>query len=603
MVLIRGNQMDFEIFVSAHKKVKELHSPLISYVQGGTAIRDKLDCKYHDNDNQDNISNKSEYYCELTTQYWVWKNIKRDYYGFCHYRRFFSFRDVNYYPEDRGGNILFDEIDQSLIDKLGLSNVDDVKKYVSNNDIILTNPYDCKIDNIANLYWQYKLTKYLHSEDMDCMFTVLSEMYPEYMEAAKSCIDGSIFYPCNMYIMKKEVFDNYCTWLFNILFEMEKRIDMSEYGEEEKRALAHIAERLFCIYISYCKSNNLYKIGMVRRAFIRNTDDTISSAFPDNNIPVIFSSSDEYSMFAAATIHSVIKHSSIHNNYDLLIMDTGISDKNKQILLKVCEGHNNVSLRFIDVTYKLKKFNLSTEDHISIGSYARLLSPILFSNYSKFVYLDIDTVVLDDIAYLYNIDLKDKIIAAARDIGIIAAFRRKDPEVLKLFEQIGKTSAYDYFNAGVLVIDNDKLSALFPDTYLIEYASKHKYRYMDQDVLNGLLKDKILFLSMEWNTLHYLNGYRKELVDTHAPESAKIEYKEARKHPKIIHYAGNSKPWDNFYEDYSQEFWKTLSDTIVYEILLDRYFEKKNSRSEELNKKKEKLSLRLANKINKKYSD
>ena len=60
---------------------------------------------FHD-DEGENISEKNDKYCELTAQFWAWKNIHdADYYGFWHYRRFMSFRNENY-PMDIYYNVI-----------------------------------------------------------------------------------------------------------------------------------------------------------------------------------------------------------------------------------------------------------------------------------------------------------------------------------------------------------------------------------------------------------------------------------------------------------------------------------------------------------------
>ena len=56
------------------------------------AVYDKTDgCGIIGDNTGENISEKRMTFCELTTQYWAWKNVDADYYGFCHYRRYFSF--------------------------------------------------------------------------------------------------------------------------------------------------------------------------------------------------------------------------------------------------------------------------------------------------------------------------------------------------------------------------------------------------------------------------------------------------------------------------------------------------------------------------------
>ena len=67
----------------------------------------------HD-DEGDNISQKNKTYCELTAQYWAWKNEDADYYGFFHYRRYLAF-DPSLNKDDGWGNIAYDRISEEAI--------------------------------------------------------------------------------------------------------------------------------------------------------------------------------------------------------------------------------------------------------------------------------------------------------------------------------------------------------------------------------------------------------------------------------------------------------------------------------------------------------
>ena len=84
--------MDIKIFMCCHKGY-EIVPPFAVPIQGGRAIHPPIDGIMGDNSG-DNISDKNKEYCELTVQYYVWKNIDADAYGFCHYRRFFCFDEA-----------------------------------------------------------------------------------------------------------------------------------------------------------------------------------------------------------------------------------------------------------------------------------------------------------------------------------------------------------------------------------------------------------------------------------------------------------------------------------------------------------------------------
>ena len=176
----------------------------------------------------DNISNKNTNYCELTGLYWIWKHDKSKYVGLCHYRRFFT-------------NNYFKILDKKKILKL-------LNKY----DIII--PHKEKIPEHLTVYTKYRKGHII--SDLDECKNIISEKYPEYIDAFDEFMNGRYIHFKNMFIMKRELLDDYCEWLFSILNELEKRIDLTDRNDFQKRVYGFLSERLFCVWIIH----NKYKI-------------------------------------------------------------------------------------------------------------------------------------------------------------------------------------------------------------------------------------------------------------------------------------------------------------------------------------------------------
>lgn len=127
----------------------------------------------------DNISHMNRFYCELTGIYWVWKNWElKDYVGFCHYRRYFKFMDN--LPK--------------------LSNI--------NCDVILLQPLDFN----RTLYERYK--ECYNIADLDLVLNIAKQDYGVYHD---DTINNNLLHARNMFIMSKDLFNEYCEFLFGVL--------------------------------------------------------------------------------------------------------------------------------------------------------------------------------------------------------------------------------------------------------------------------------------------------------------------------------------------------------------------------------------------------
>ena len=167
-----------EILISCHKETDAVRNEVLRTIEVGAALHRKdLSVDYRD-DAGAQISEKNPFYCELTAQYWAWKNLDADYYGFFHYRRYLSFRKL---PPDQDpyGNLLEPYISETTAEKLGLD-PENIEKLTEQYDFIL--PEEKNIRTMPgmgdNMRSQYLATGYLHEEDLDIMMEVLREKSP-----------------------------------------------------------------------------------------------------------------------------------------------------------------------------------------------------------------------------------------------------------------------------------------------------------------------------------------------------------------------------------------------------------------------------------------
>lgn len=566
---------NIKIYVSCHKEcfVPE-HSMIYPIQVGAVNAVKRFDNMLHD-DEGENISDKNKMYCELTGQYWAWKNDDADYYGFFHYRRYLSFSDKEF-KENPFRDAVMNYLTEDVVDKLNLSE-ETLQNEIPKYDIITTRPVTLKDlgKKVKSNYNQYVTTPYQYKEDIDLMLDIIKEKYPDYYETAEFYLKKSkIGYYCNMFIMKKEIFQHYSEWLFTILEEHEKRRDYEDYNVDAYRISGYLGERLFGIYYLYWKNKGVYKCKELQRTLFLNTDkiEKVKPAFEEKNVGIALAANDYFVPYMATTLYSLLDHISKENNYDILIFTHDISAENRKIIKSMAEDMENVSIRFVDPSYIFEGYDIHLFGHFgSIETYYRIILPELLPDYSKLLYVDSDMIILDDLAKLYYEDVDGYLLAAARDADTSGLYNGFDPkrkeysdEVLKLKEP------HQYFQAGIINFNLDEFRKTFKVEEMLEFASKEKWLLQDQDVLNKLCEGRVKYVDMSWNVLVDYGRFRMSQIIRLAPQWLYFQYMEARKHPKIIHYAGPEKPWHCPEMDFGKEFWEYARKTPYNETMLFR---------------------------------
>lgn len=560
-----------KILISCHKRAQVIHNAIMEPIQLGCSLNEKkFDNMLHDDDG-DNISQLNPMYCELTAQYWAWKNLDLDYYGFCHYRRYFNF-SKNHYKENAFGVVEENSINDYSIKKYGLDEIT-IRDVVENNDVIITEVKNLRKfgGGYRNVLSQYKDAYYLKDKDIYTIHDIIKDLYPEFEKYSLEYLNGHYTGFCNMYILKKDIFFHYCKWLFSILEEFCKRTDMSKYSSNTLRTPGHLSERLFGIFYLYLidKYKNI-KVKELQCVLFNCTEETdiAKPFFKEKNIPIVFAANNDFVPIFATCIQSILNYSNIKFNYDFILLHTNINDSNKNELLNMVKDYCNVSLRFINVTSIVSNYKLKANAHISVETYYRFLIQELLSNYKKILYLDCDIIVNCDISELYNINIDGYMLAAARDPDFLGQINGANYNTQKYCqEKFLMKDPYNYFQAGVLLLNNVEMKKAHSLHEWLTFAS-HKYLYNDQDVLNLYCEGRVKYIDMSWNLITDCYHTRIKDVISCAPANIQNEYFKARKNPKIIHYAGFMKPWHNPSEDFAHYFWYYSRKTPFYEELL-----------------------------------
>lgn len=238
----RGRSLNKNILVACHSVKSPIESDILNSIHVGKSCigsfcDEEFQCRLSDN-TKDNISAKNKYYAELTAHYWAWKNLDCEYKGVFHYRRFLDFKDQ--LPNN------FEYVDTAMdqtISKLGLER-ENIEKVLNENDLILPKKTDF---GSYNIYENYKTFHY--EKDIILMMKTILDFDPSLYQLLNEIMySHHKMYCCNMFVARKEIFDNCVEWIFKILFEIEKNVNLEDYKDEQSRVFGFLGERLVNIY-------------------------------------------------------------------------------------------------------------------------------------------------------------------------------------------------------------------------------------------------------------------------------------------------------------------------------------------------------------------
>lgn len=572
---------DIKIFVS-HRIDQDsvtIDNPLYVNVRCG-AVYDKRSPEeiggMLGDDTGDNISEKRDSFCELTVMYWAWKNIQADYYGLCHYRRYMSFAPKM--PEKNHWGFHIEKyLDNVAIEKYCLLE-EIMRNQIEQYDWITTPCEDTNYCADRRHESVYELCKHCPRDfDMhgvDKLIEIVKEQYPQYSLEADEYFSGHLSKFYNCFVMKRELFFEMCEFVFGVLFELEKSLDTKNYNTWKIRMPGFMGEHLIGIFYLHVLKERKYKIRENDLIFFENTQRAkeLYPAFDKNNIPVVFSSSDFFAPYAAVFIQSVLDYINDENNYDFIIFESAISEKNKKNLQNMAKEFKNVSIRFYNPKPLLKgiKFYINSASQ-SEEAYYRILAPFILKNYERAIVMDCDIVAKCDIAELFKVDLEDKLAAIVPDVVWHGYCLGMSPEIMKYQKMnFPLKNPLSYVNTGVIVFDLKSFRESYSLDFVLKFAQSQKFMIQEQDALNLMLEGKIKFLDIEWNMYALVAPCLKDSIDQYAPISEKEAYYKAHKNPKLLHWAAQPKPWAQPDIDYAEEFWAVARRTSFYELILGR---------------------------------
>ncbi|MBO4979926.1 MAG: glycosyltransferase family 8 protein [Clostridia bacterium] len=267
----------------------------------------------------------------------------------------------------------------------------------------------------------------------------------------------------------------------------------------------------------------------------------------NKEIPIFFSTDDNYIPYLDVAIRSLIANASRKYEYRIIVLNTGLDAENvRRVMQNQAPGFR---IEFTDISAQVEdiKSRFKNVYHFSVVTYYRLFIASLFPQYDKVIYLDCDLVVLGDISELYNTELGDNILGAAPEEFV------QNTDEFRLYA--GTALGVDpdgYVNAGVLLMNLKAFRKCKIEESFVRLITEYDFDLLDPDqaYLNYLCLGKIHVLP---------NGWNKE------PMPVACEGKK-----NIVHYALYKKPWQ--YDDVTdgEHFWNYAKASPFYEQICRR---------------------------------
>lgn len=263
---------------------------------------------------------------------------------------------------------------------------------------------------------------------------------------------------------------------------------------------------------------------------------------------IVYSSSDSYAECTGVSLWSLFENNKDVDSLCVYILDTDISELNKNKLIEVANSFNR-SISFIpakeDFIKGAKKFNLELMRG-AYNTYSRIMLNTWFSDLDRILVIDSDTLICGNIEELWEINMTDYIIGAVPEVAMYGKYNNMEDQ--QLISELPL-----YYNMGICLVNLKEWRDSKIDELLEREIAKsvENFKIADQSILNKYLNSKIMRIPLKYNYYSTVHGvplklinkvfFKKNIFD-------KQEYLDASINPVIVHYFGHSyeRPWFKF---------------------------------------------------------
>ena len=254
---------------------------------------------------------------------------------------------------------------------------------------------------------------------------------------------------------------------------------------------------------------------------------------------ILYASNDGFARHLGTSMCSLFDKNRDAKEIMVYVLSLGLSEENREKLKSIADEYGR-GLEILELGDIRQRFDFEVDTGgYDISIMGRLfMGEMLPTSVDRVLYLDCDTVIVRSLKKLWKEDLGAAVFGAVMAPTIYEAVK----------ESIGLEKADGYYNSGVLLVDlkrwreedvQKKLLAFLKEKGGALFAS-------DQDLLNGALKGQIHTLMPVWNFFPNYRYFSYKTLKDHAPSYeavSKEEFQKAKKHPAIIHYMGDERPW------------------------------------------------------------
>lgn len=477
--------LDLKILISCHKEITLPQAEVYLPVQVGVANTSvRLAGMQPDNEGE-NISDRNFTFCELTAQYWAWKNLEADYVGLCHYRRFFYFGEQNYAKNDHF-QVETDALSEYSIRDFRLDDAKLIRREVEGYDLV-TAPYWDVSKTIAPGGVKSSVAEHMiayglfEEEDLKKLRSIVAERQPAYLSHFDSYVNGKKYLGYSCYIMRRELFDRFCEFEFDILQAFDETFDYSYLTTTKKRICGYFGEILYSVFVESIRAEGRVKIKQVPLVFFFDTSiDPFTHEDQPCDLEIVWRYRDFSTSAFLAGVQSLVDNLDPAKMYRLTILhEENFVYPNFEMALPALPDNLIVShAHWSEVTLLSDWHDLSLED---LDTVEPLLLPWLSSANHPFLWIDGLAAFTQDPVNLLETARKEETFSVKGLQNILLQRELNKPENHSILERYDLTTRRSCFvDSTVLLIDPVQVRNIYDVARLQAdyYAIKDSCEYL-----------------------------------------------------------------------------------------------------------------------------